>query len=79
MGIMVRLHNKIFYYLKGADAVMQSKISASDGHFMAEACLDLANEGLRTLVVAMKEISGDYYSAWKKEYNSASASLKGRE
>jgi len=59
MGIMVRLHNKIFYYLKGADAVMQSKISASDAHFMAEACLDLANEGLRTLVVAMKEISGD--------------------
>lgn len=56
---MVRLHNKIFYYLKGADAVMQSKISASDAHFMGEACLDLANEGLRTLVVAVKELSAD--------------------
>jgi gluconate kinase len=44
MRIMVRLHDKIFYYLKGAYTVMQSKITQSDGHFMAEACLDLANE-----------------------------------
>lgn len=40
---MVRLQDKIYYYLKGADAVMQAKISASDAHFMVEACLDLAN------------------------------------
>ena len=59
MGIMLRLGEKFFYYLKGADAVMQSKLSAGDVHFMAEACLDLANEGLRTLVVAMREISAE--------------------
>jgi phospholipid-translocating ATPase len=57
MGIMVREGSKITYYLKGADTVMQSKIPSSDSHFMAEACLDLANEGLRTLVIAQRSIT----------------------
>jgi phospholipid-translocating ATPase len=57
MGIMVRENDDITYYLKGADAVMQNKISSNDAHFMAEACLDLANEGLRTLVIAQRTIS----------------------
>lgn len=51
-------HNQdISYYLKGADAVMQSKIPNTDSHFMIEACLDLAREGLRTLVLAKKKLS----------------------
>lgn len=54
---MMKNQGKIIYYLKGADTVMSSKISSIDSHFMAEACLDLANEGLRTLVVAQKEVS----------------------
>lgn len=57
MGIMIREGNKIIYYLKGADAVMQNKIPSADSHYMVEACLDLANEGLRTLVIAQREIS----------------------
>ena len=43
MGIMLRDKGKLIYYLKGADAVMSTKISSIDAHFMAEACLDLAN------------------------------------
>lgn len=43
MGIMLKANGKITYYLKGADTVMSSKISSIDAHFMAEACLDLAN------------------------------------
>jgi magnesium-transporting ATPase (P-type) len=35
MGIMVRLVQNITYYLKGADTVMQDKISSNDAHFMA--------------------------------------------
>jgi hypothetical protein len=38
---------------------MESKISQTDAHFMAEACLDLAKEGLRTLVVAQKILTED--------------------
>ena len=59
MGIIIRQNNQIIYYLKGADSVMQSKISQADAHFMAEACLDLAKEGLRTLVVAQKALTED--------------------
>jgi phospholipid-translocating ATPase len=57
MGIVVRKNDRIIYYLKGADSVMQSRISQADAHFMAEACLDLAREGLRTLVVAQKNLT----------------------
>lgn len=57
MGIMVREGSSITYYLKGADAVMAEKISPADAHFMAEACLDLAHEGLRTLVIAQRQVS----------------------
>ena len=39
--------------------VMGSKIGQLDAQFMMEACLDLACEGLRTLVVAQKVISPD--------------------
>lgn len=59
MGIIIRQNNKITYYLKGADSIMQTKISQTDGHFMAEACLDLAKEGLRTLVIAQKILTED--------------------
>lgn len=54
MGIILRdkQTNKIIFYLKGADAVIEPKIPALDGNFMSEACLDLAREGLRTLVIA---------------------------
>ena len=38
---------------------MQDKISSNDAHFMAEACLDLANAGLRTLVIAQKNVTSE--------------------
>lgn len=42
MGIVVSDNNQIVYYLKGADAVMSSKIGQIDANFMSQACLDLA-------------------------------------
>jgi phospholipid-translocating ATPase len=63
MGIMIRSEDRIVYYLKGADTVLQNKIPQIDAHFMAEACLDLANEGLRTLVIAKKELTSECISS----------------
>lgn len=59
MGIIVkeRTLGKIVLYLKGADAVMEPKISTMDSDFMLEACSDLAREGLRTLVISQKVFS----------------------
>lgn len=36
---------------------MQAKIPQIDSYFMMESCLDLAKEGLRTLVIAKKILS----------------------
>jgi phospholipid-translocating ATPase len=57
MGIMIKYNNSITYFLKGADTVMKSKIGQTAANFMSESCLDLAREGLRTLVVAQKTLS----------------------
>ena len=57
MGIIVSHNSQIVYYLKGADAVMGPKISQIDSNYMYEACLDLACEGLRTLVIAQKSLT----------------------
>lgn len=59
MGIIVRERkiNKIVLYLKGADTVIEPKISSVDSDFMTEACSDLAREGLRTLVITQKILS----------------------
>lgn len=56
MGIIVQEigTNEIVLYLKGADSVMEPKISTIDSDFMTEACSDLAREGLRTLVITQK-------------------------
>lgn len=44
MGIIVKEknRNKIMLYLKGADTVIEPKISTLDSDFMTEACSDLA-------------------------------------
>ena len=54
MGIIVRdiAQDKIILYLKGADTIMEEKISHLNSDFMMEACSDLAREGLRTLVIS---------------------------
>ena len=59
MGIIVKEQEskRIVLYLKGADTVMEPKVSTMDSDFMIEACSDLAREGLRTLVITQKLLS----------------------
>lgn len=38
-----------------------------------------ANEGLRTLCVAYKEVSQDFYQSWKKRQHDASVALQNRQ
>ena len=44
-----------------------------------ESCDNLANEGLRTLVIAQKLLSTDYFENWNQRYKSAQADLNNRE
>lgn len=53
MGILLRhLPTKnIYFYLKGADVIMKSKVAEYQKGFILDECEMLAREGLRTLVI----------------------------
>lgn len=61
MGIIVKdiSTGDITFYLKGADVVMSSIVQYTD--WLEEECGNMAREGLRTLVVARKNLSEEQY------------------
>jgi phospholipid-translocating ATPase len=66
MGIILRdkQTNEIIFYLKGADIVMQNIVQYSD--WLNEKCSNMAREGLRTLVVAKKTLTPEYYQEFEE-------------
>lgn len=61
MGIIVKdvTTGEITFYLKGADVVMSSIVQYTD--WLEEECGNMAREGLRTLVVARKNLTEEQY------------------
>ena len=58
MGIILRDQSsgEIVFYMKGADTVMSSIVEYND--WLSEEVDNMAREGLRTLVVAKKNLTG---------------------
>lgn len=57
MGIILKNKNdKYFFFVKGADVVMREFLSETEKVFVDEETENLSKEGLRTLVLAYKEI-----------------------
>ncbi|KRY36068.1 putative phospholipid-transporting ATPase ID [Trichinella spiralis] len=83
MSVIVKKNNKIQLYCKGADTVILRRITASPADHLystTQAHLDkFASDGLRTLCLAYKEISVDYYEQWQKRCHEASLSLENRQ
>ena len=54
MGIIVKSKEteQIMFYLKGAEVVMEKKIRPDQRVSLTEACEQLAQDGLRTLVIS---------------------------
>lgn len=71
MGIIVKDLNtkEITFYLKGADIVMNNIVQTND--WMMRECANMANEGLRTLVVAKKILSAEEYIEFDTQYTAA--------
>ncbi|RUP47046.1 P-type ATPase, partial [Jimgerdemannia flammicorona] len=71
---------KIKLYCKGADTVILERLA--DNNPFVDATLmhleEYATEGLRTLCVAMREISEDEYARWSAVYDKASTTLVNR-
>ena len=83
MSVIVKTpDNRILVICKGADSIIEKRLKP-DQHHLAETkeYLDeFAQTGLRTLLVASKEISESHYLEWRGHYLKASTSMyKDRE
>lgn len=75
--------NKIMLICKGADSVIYSRLEPNSQAELREKTAvqleEFANEGLRTLCVAQREISEEEYLKFNERYEVAAASLTDRE
>ena len=81
MGILVKNieTNRIIFYLKGAEVVMESKVQENSRAFLRETCENLASTGLRTLVISQKYVTEAEYQLWNKKYQNAKTEMEDRE
>jgi len=81
MGIVLRHQpsGRILFYLKGAETIMKGKVRPNQRAVIDESCDNLANEGLRTLVISQKMLTEEFYERWNKKYEAAKADLNDRE
>ncbi|KAI8617551.1 protein transporter [Chytriomyces sp. MP71] len=68
MGIILRdeTSQEIWFLVKGADGVMAPLVRAND--WLEEECGNMAREGLRTLVIARRRLSGDEFARFDAAY-----------
>jgi phospholipid-translocating ATPase len=67
MGIILKEQetDQIMFYVKGAEVVMESKISPEQRVSMIESCEQLASDGLRTLVISQKVLDPLDYAVFE--------------
>ena len=58
---------------------MKAKVQPNQRVTIDEACENLANEGLRTLVIAQRQIDEKEFEEWQERYKQAKADLNNRE
>ncbi|OLL25914.1 Phospholipid-transporting ATPase DNF1, partial [Neolecta irregularis DAH-3] len=84
MSVIVRLPDgKIMLYCKGADSIIYSRLVPGQQQELrvktAADLVEFAQEGLRTLCIAKRELSEQEYSSWCEDYEKAASSLADRE
>jgi phospholipid-translocating ATPase len=81
MGILLRniTHGHIIFYLKGAENIMLKFVKEEYTSFIKENAENIANIGLRTLVLSQKLVSNEFYEQWSKDYNEALSSMGDRK
>ncbi|XP_023694698.2 phospholipid-transporting ATPase ID isoform X1 [Paramormyrops kingsleyae] len=83
MSVIVRSpEGKLSLYCKGADTIVYERLHPSCSKLMditTEHLNEFAGEGLRTLVLAHKELDEAYFQSWKARHHEASTALEERE
>uniref|UniRef100_A0A7N8YA49 Phospholipid-transporting ATPase n=1 Tax=Mastacembelus armatus TaxID=205130 RepID=A0A7N8YA49_9TELE len=76
MSVIVRSpKGKLTLYCKGADTIIYEKLHPSCKKLMEE----YAGDGLRTLVLAYKDLDEDYMDLWTQRHHEASTAIEERE
>lgn len=78
MGIIVKKDetNEIIFYLKGADVVMKKIVKVND--WLEEEVDNMARDGLRTLVIAKKDLTDEQLQEFSKKYTDAQLKIENR-
>lgn len=78
MGIIVKdeTTDEISLLMKGADTVMANMVQYND--WLEEECSNMAREGLRTLVVAKKQLTVEQLADFEKHYHQAKMTVVDR-
>ncbi|XP_041465604.1 probable phospholipid-transporting ATPase IM [Lytechinus variegatus] len=82
MSVIVKQGQKIKLFCKGADTVIYERLGSSSDALKdvtTEHLNDFANDGLRTLCLAMKEVDEHTYYEWRKRHQEASLATVDRE
>ncbi|KAK9408713.1 phospholipid-transporting ATPase ID-like [Crotalus adamanteus] len=83
MSVIVRNpRGELTLYCKGADTILYKLLHPSCKELEEETTEHLdefAGEGLRTLVVAYRDLEESYFERWRKRHHKASTSLQDRE
>ncbi|KAJ3293771.1 hypothetical protein HK104_004206 [Borealophlyctis nickersoniae] len=72
---------KIKLYVKGADTVIFERLTKEYNPFLDVTCVHLeeyANEGLRTLCIAYRDVSEEEYASWSAIYDAAATTINNR-
>eukprot|EP01138_Halocafeteria_seosinensis_P008155 gb/GECG01008335.1/.p1 GENE.gb/GECG01008335.1/~~gb/GECG01008335.1/.p1 ORF type:complete len:1457 (+),score=160.21 gb/GECG01008335.1/:1-4371(+) len=80
--VVVHPSGTAMLYCKGADDVMLKRASSSNDavrNSLPSHLHEFASEGLRTLVIAKKELSASELHTWQKRYDEASSLSSGRD
>ncbi|KAK5671092.1 hypothetical protein BDV3_004761 [Batrachochytrium dendrobatidis] len=82
MSALVRSpEGKIKLYIKGADTVIFDRLAKQGNTFVDATCAHLeeyANDGLRTLCIAYRDIPEEEYTEWAKIYEKAATTISNR-
>uniref|UniRef100_A0A8D9F8N4 Phospholipid-transporting ATPase n=1 Tax=Cacopsylla melanoneura TaxID=428564 RepID=A0A8D9F8N4_9HEMI len=75
MSVVLKFNNKIQLYCKGADSVIYQRLRADQERLKEKTLRDLnnfASDGLRTLVLAVRDVNEGFYNRWKMRHGQIS-------
>lgn len=72
MTVVIKHENRIRLYCKGADSVIYQRLHANQERLKYKTMEDLnnfASDGLRTLVLAIRDVDEQFYNRWKLKHS----------